>query len=194
MGEFETYLKLGFGHIIDLGAYDHLLFVVALCAVYRLEQWRNILLLVTAFTIGHTLTLALATKGLFSLSPEVIEFLIPVTILLTALLNVFEKVGAADSRIMRWNYALTLFFGLIHGMGFSSYLRMLLGDEESILLPLFAFNAGLEIGQLLIVLLTIGSAYLAINILKVRHREWNLFISGAVAGMALMLATAAKFW
>ena len=187
MGEFETYLRLGYGHIIDLGAHDHLLFVVALCAVYRFEQWRNILVLVTAFTIGHSLTLALATNGVFFLSPELIEFLIPITILITALLNVFENVETANKRTMRWNYALALFFGLIHGMGFSNFLRAVLGAEESIVLPLFAFNVGLEAGQLFVLFFVLLLALVMVRIVRMRRYDWVLVLSGATAGIALMM-------
>jgi len=194
MSTFETYLRLGFTHIANLNAYDHIIFIVALCAVYRYSQWKNILVLVTAFTIGHSLTLGLATLKIIALPTNIIEFLIPVTIFLTALYNVFENTERVDRRKMRINYGLAMFFGLIHGLGFSNYLRMLLGGEESILLPLFSFNVGLEVGQLIIVLLTMSAAFVAMNIFHANHREWNLFISGGAAGIALILMKNAKFW
>ena len=194
MSTFESYLKLGFNHIADLAAYDHMLFIVALCAVYRAAQWKHILVLVTAFTIGHSLTLALATLGVFVIPGDIVEFLIPLTIFVTAFLNIFEHVERAERRKMSWNYGLAMFFGLIHGMGFSNYLRMLLGDEESLLQPLFAFNIGLELGQLLIVAVTMGAAYLVMNVFRAQHREWNLFVSGAAAGISLLLMVDAKFW
>lgn len=194
MTTFESYLKLGFNHIADLAAYDHMLFIVALCAVYRAAQWKHILVLVTAFTIGHSLTLALATLGVFVIPGDIVEFLIPLTIFVTAFLNIFEHVEQAERRKMSWNYGLAMFFGLIHGMGFSNYLRMLLGDEESLLQPLFAFNVGLELGQLLIVAVTMGAAYLVMNVFRAQHREWNLFVSGAAAGISLLLMVDAKFW
>ena len=137
MSTFETYLRLGFAHIANLNAYDHIIFIVALCAVYQLMQWKNVLVLVTAFTIGHSLTLALATLQIVTLPTNIIEFLIPLTIFFTALYNIFETEAHLDRRKMRINYGLALFFGLIHGLGFSNYLRMLLGSEESIFLPLF---------------------------------------------------------
>lgn len=194
MSTFETYLRLGFSHIANLNAYDHIIFIVALCAVYQLSQWKNILVLVTAFTIGHSLTLALATLKIIALPTNIIEFLIPVTIFLTALYNVFENIERVDRRKMRINYGLAMFFGLIHGLGFSNYLRMLLGGEESILLPLFSFNIGLEIGQIIIVFLTMSAAFFAMNLFHAKHREWNLFISGGAAGIALILMKNAKFW
>lgn len=193
MSVFEVYIQLGFHHIVDLHAFDHLLFIVALCAVYRLAQWKNILILVTAFTIGHSLTLALATLRVIIVPTEIIEFLIPITILLTSLFNLFSGQEPKGRRI-QINYALALFFGLIHGMGFSNYLRVLLGFEESIITPLLAFNIGLELGQLLIVGIVLLVSTVVVKFTNTEYRDWRVFVSGGTAGMALMLAIAAKFW
>lgn len=187
MSEFQTYLTLGFEHISDLGAYDHLLFIVALCAVYSWQQWRTLAILVTAFTLGHSLSLAASVIAALLLPAAIVEFLIPLTILATSLLNVAQKNGQRDSRNMWPHYALVLGFGLIHGMGFSNYLRALLGQEAGILLPLFAFNLGLEIGQLLIVGIVLAVSWLALRFLKIMPREWNLFVSGAAAGVSIIL-------
>ena len=194
MSEFWAYLQLGFEHISDIEAYDHILFVVALCAIYRLEQWRSVLILVTAFTIGHSLTLALAALHIIPINEAVVEFLIPVTILLTAVYNVSIYAANFDKQSLRTKYTLAVFFGLVHGMGFSNYFSMLLGKSQSIVIPLLAFNIGIEIGQLVIVLLSLTAAYIAFNIFKVKQREWNLFISGAIAGIALILIMETKFW
>ncbi len=194
MGSFSTYLQLGFEHISDINAYDHILFIVALCAIYRLSQWRSIVILVTAFTIGHSVTLALAALKIIPVRQEVVEFLIPVTILLTCLYNVTGYAANFDKKSLRIKYLLAAFFGLIHGMGFSNYFSMLIGKSDSLVLPLFAFNVGIELGQLIIVAISLAAAYLALNIANVKQREWNLFISGAVAGMALMLMVETKFW
>ncbi|RCR71103.1 HupE/UreJ family protein [Larkinella punicea] len=191
MSEFWAYLQLGFAHITDPGGYDHILFVVALCAIYSLNQWKQTLILVTAFTVGHSLTLALATLQLISYSTDLIELLIPVTILITAISNFFFKVPKSrfneQPKQPRGRYVLALLFGLIHGMGFSNYLRSLLGQQSSIVKPLFAFNIGLEFGQIFIVLGVLTIAFVLIEILKVRRHDWNLIISGTVAGMALSL-------
>lgn len=189
---FSTYLQLGFDHILDVNGYDHILFIVALCAVYSANQWRNVLILVTAFTIGHSLTLALSALNIVVFKAEIIEFLIPLTILLTALFNVYKKDGQ-NNKIMI-NYGLALFFGLIHGLGFSNYFKALLGREESIIAPLLAFNIGVELGQIVIVLITMIIGYVFLQLFKVRQREWTLFISGAAAGVAMMLLIEAKFW
>ncbi len=184
MSDFQLYLSVGFEHITDPKGYDHILFIMALCAIYQIKDWKRLLILVTAFTLGHSITLALATLRLVHFSSEMIEFLIPITILFTCFLNFFRKENTNKDNI---RYFFAVFFGLIHGLGFSNYLTALLGQEESIALPLFAFNLGLEIGQLAIVAVTLSIAYVLISILKVKNREWNLILSGAVAGIALTL-------
>ncbi|MRS60526.1 HupE/UreJ family protein [Larkinella terrae] len=191
MSEFWAYLQLGFSHITDPGGYDHILFVIALCAIYNLNQWKQVLILVTAFTIGHSFTLALATLQLIDYSTELIELLIPVTILVTAISNFFFKVPKSrfnePLKQPKGRYVLALLFGLIHGMGFSNYLRSLLGQQSSILKPLFAFNLGLEFGQIFIVLAVLALAFVLVELLSVRRHDWNLIVSGIVAGMALSL-------
>ncbi|MEL7044854.1 MAG: HupE/UreJ family protein [Pseudomonadota bacterium] len=194
MDRFPLYLQLGFQHISDLAGYDHILFLVALCAVYRMEQWRNIVILVTAFTIGHSITLALAALGTIVIPSSVIEFLIPTTILLTAVYNVISRQSTGRPSSMGLNYAMALFFGFIHGMGFSNYFRALLMGDASIALPLLGFNLGIELGQLLVVAVIVGTAFLFLNVLSVKHREWNLFVSGAAAGMSLILMVETRFW
>ncbi|MEO1082206.1 MAG: HupE/UreJ family protein [Pseudomonadota bacterium] len=194
MHRFPLYLQLGFQHISDLAGYDHILFLVALCAVYRIEQWRNIVILVTAFTIGHSITLALAALGTIVIPSSVIEFLIPTTILLTAIYNVISRQPTGQPSSMGLNYAMALFFGFIHGMGFSNYFRALLMGDSSIALPLLGFNLGIELGQLLVVAVIVGTAFLFLNVLSVKHREWNLFVSGAAAGMSMILMVETRFW
>ncbi len=194
MHPFPFYLQVGFKHIADLAAYDHLLFLVALCAVYRIEQWRSIAILVTAFTIGHSITLALASLDSVRISTSLIEFLIPTTILITAMLNVLRQPEPSSRVNMGPNYAMALFFGLIHGMGFSNYFRALLMDESSILVPLVGFNLGIELGQLMIVAVIVGAAYLCLNVLTVKHRDWNVFISGGAAALSLQMMVENRFW
>ncbi|GAA4411160.1 HupE/UreJ family protein [Nibrella viscosa] len=191
MEEFLIYLSLGFDHITDPQGYDHILFVIALCAIYTIRQWRKVLILVTAFTIGHSMTLALATLRIIDYNTKLIELLIPITILITAVSNFTSKkadnrfVVREQSPILR--YVLALAFGLIHGMGFSNYLRSLLGRETNIVNQLLAFNIGLEIGQLFIVGLVLIAAFVAIDRLRVRKHDWTLVVSGIVVGMALSL-------
>ncbi|MEO1052102.1 MAG: HupE/UreJ family protein [Bacteroidota bacterium] len=194
MHPFPFYLQLGFQHISNLAGYDHILFLIALCAVYRIEQWKKILILVTAFTIGHSVTLVLASFSDLTLPTHIIKFLIPTTIFLTAIHNVISHQSTERSSKMGRNYAMALFFGLIHGMDFSNYFRALLMRDSSIVTPLLGFNIGIELGQLLVVFVIVGIAFLFLNVIKVKHREWNLFISGAAAGLSLMSMLENKFW
>ena len=195
MDEFLIYLRLGFDHITDPRGYDHILFVVALCAVYTLRQWRRVLILVTAFTLGHSVTLALATLQLIHYSTALVELLIPVTILITAVTNFFYVAPKTERQVREvksspLRYTLAGCFGLIHGMGFSNYLRSLLGRESSIVKPLVAFNLGLELGQLVIVSLILIVSYMAVDRLGAKRHNWNLIVSGMVAGMAISLILA----
>ncbi|RYF64060.1 MAG: HupE/UreJ family protein [Cytophagaceae bacterium] len=193
MSDFFIYLRLGFDHITDPSGYDHILFVIALCAVYTLRQWKQVLILVTAFTIGHSITLALATLNLITYSTALIELLIPITILITAITNFFYQEPKSRSLTISrkekqpWRYGLALAFGLIHGMGFSNYLRSLLGREADIIKPLLAFNIGLELGQLVIVGIVLSITYLVLNIIQSSRLRWTLIVSGVVAGMAISL-------
>jgi len=180
-------MQLGFGHIIDYQAFDHILFIVTLTAVYRFANWKKVLVLVTAFTIGHTTTLALATLNIVNVDASLIEFLIPLTIFITAIANIVNKKQDFSSRLHHFKYATAMFFGLIHGLGFSNYLKSLLGMEQSIVKPLFAFNLGLELGQILIVLIILSAASFSFRYLHVKMREWTLVLSGAGLGVSIML-------
>jgi hypothetical protein len=188
MSEFQLYFGLGKDHILDyVNGYDHILFVLALCAVYLVRDWKKILILVTAFTIGHSITLALATLEIISVKTELIEFLIPLTIFTTAVSNLFKKEEALGKRNIQINYVFALFFGLIHGMGFSNYLRALLGKSHSILSPLLAFNLGLEFGQIIVVTLFLIISYILVDWLNVQRRDWKMILSSAIAGIAFIL-------
>ncbi|MEO1260048.1 MAG: HupE/UreJ family protein [Bacteroidota bacterium] len=189
MSEFSAFLKLGFDHISDLQAYDHLLFIITLCAIYEWREWKKLLVLVTAFTLGHSVTLALSALDVIRVPSDLVELLIPVTIVLTALHNIVTKKesGGLFSRLVSINYFLALFFGLIHGMGFANYFRNLFGEMGGVIKPLFAFNLGIELGQLLIVAVFFGVYLLLSSLFKIKHREWNVFISGAGAGVAITL-------
>lgn len=186
MEEFQLYAKLGFDHITDLNGYDHILFIVALCAVYRPNEWKKLLILITAFTLGHSLTLALAVLNIIKVPSELVEFLIPVTIVATALFNLRKPVKNQRS-FGTLNYWLAAAFGLIHGMGFSNYLRSLLGKSSNIITQLLAFNVGLEIGQLLIVALLLTITLVVIEVAKVKHQLWSIWLSGLAAGAALVI-------
>jgi hypothetical protein len=187
MSLFELYFKLGLQHIADLKGYDHILFILTLCAVYSLKEWKKVLVLVTAFTIGHSLTLALATLDLIRVDGDLIEFLIPLTIFVTAIANLFVRNQKRNSGLYYLRYAAALFFGLIHGLGFSNYLRSLLGSERGLVLPLFSFNVGIEVGQIIIVSLIMLLTKVVVDLLGLPKREWHVLLSGAGLGISLVL-------
>jgi hypothetical protein len=178
------YGRLGFKHIIDLGGVDHIVFVLALTIRYTLLDWKKILVLVTSFTIGHSLTLALSTLSFIDISVNWVEFLIPVTILITAVSNFWVK-DFEFKQAYSTHYGLALFFGLIHGLGFSNYLKSLLGKEASLLGPLFSFNIGLEIGQLLIVSVILGLSYAFLSGLKLPRKIYVRY--GSILAIFLSL-------
>jgi len=191
--EFSVYFQLGIQHIADLAAYDHILFIVALCAVYRPGDWKRLLILVTAFTIGHSLTLALSALDIIQFNQSLIEFLIPVTILITALLN-FLPITNENQGMPWWKYILPLVFGFIHGMGFSNYFKSLLGKEESVIKPLFAFNLGIEVGQVGIVIVLMVISYITVNIFRLKQIWWTRMVSGLAVLLALYLMWETKLW
>ena len=195
MSQFRIYFGLGREHILDVAnGYDHILFVVALCVLYQLRDWKQVLVLVTAFTIGHSITLALSTFNIVNVRVELIEFLIPVTILITAVSNLFKHEDDIHGRSMQLNYFYAAFFGLVHGLGFSNYLKSILGRDKNIISQLFAFNIGLELGQIIIVVILLVSGLIVVDLLGVSRRDWKMVISSAVAGIALILIKDKIFW
>jgi hypothetical protein len=195
VSEFELYFGLGKDHILDYkNGYDHILFVVALCVLYAWRDWKQVLILVTAFTIGHSITLALATLNVVSANADLVEFLIPLTIFITAISNLFKNEQHASTRALWLSYGYALFFGLIHGLGFSNYLRSILGKDRGIVSQLFAFNVGLEFGQIIIVIVFLTVAFIVVDLFTVNRRDWKLVVSSLIAGMALVLMKDKIFW
>jgi hypothetical protein len=155
MSEITTFIELGFRHITDLKGADHILFLLALAAIYRFRDWRECLWVATAFTVGHSLTLALAVTNVLTIQPSLIEFLIPITIVATGLENLFVRDRVKASGIRRYRPVLAGVFGLVHGAGFANYLRSLF--VEDIALPLFGFNVGIELGQICVLIATFAA-------------------------------------
>lgn len=184
---FIFYFKLGIQHILNFTAYDHILFIAAMVAVYKWKDWKHVIILATAFTIGHSTTLALATLNIVNVPSNLIEFLIGVTIFITAVANLFKVKEEFSKRLHTYKYFTAMFFGLIHGLGFSNYLRFLLGNEKNIWKPLLAFNVGLEIGQIVIITLVLFLNLILTRHEKVIQREWNLVISGMAIGISIIL-------
>lgn len=184
MEQFAFYWKQGIQHITDLNGLDHLIFIVTLCAVFTIKEWKHLLVLVTAFTIGHSVTLALSSLNILAINQDLVETLIPITILLTSIYNVLQKHNS--KKAIQFNYFLALGFGLIHGMGFSNFFRaMMMGiSDGSIPFPLFAFNVGIEIGQLFIVAIFMLILFLFTKLFAMSHKSWNLYVSGAGGGVA----------
>jgi hypothetical protein len=187
VNDFNLWFSTGLAHIADWQAYDHILFLIVLCGVYTLREIKKILVLITSFTIGHSITLALSVLSILSIKSQWIEFLIPITILFTAALNLYF-IRRPSQKNFNSNYFFALLFGCIHGMGFSLLLRSLLGKTESIIQPLFAFNLGLEVGQVIIIL-AILLIFASLNLLvKVEERDKKFFISSVAFGIATIMA------
>ena len=192
MNDFTFYFSIGWGHIINLEALDHIFFIAALAAIYMLKDWRQVIILVTAFTVGHTITLILSTKRIVEVNERWVEFLIPCTIVITALSNLFQK--SFTSKAIRINYFLALFFGLIHGLAFANVLRMILAPEQSFALSMFSFSVGLESGQILIVFIILLLSQFFICVLKIQRLHWVIFLSAVVFGLAMEMALQRLPW
>ena len=195
MSVFTTYLQLGFLHICSWQATDHLTFLLALCAPYVLADWRRVVVLVSSFTLGHSLTLALATLGVVSTNKFVIEALIPVTIVCTALVDMWQagpalaRPGRRRPQSVVWAApnALAVAFGLVHGLGFSNYLHNLLGTQRRPVVELLSFNLGVELGQLLVVAGILLLGFVVLRGVGAARRDWVLVTSSAALGVALLL-------
>jgi hypothetical protein len=192
MNEFWLWFNTGTEHILDWNGYDHILYVMALCVLFSVKEWKKLLILVTAFTIGHSLTLAVSALNIFTMKQGIIEVLIPLTILFTCIVNLYYKnrlssTSGNQSNNYTFNYALALVFGFIHGMGFSYLLRSMLGKEESVVFPLLSFNLGLELGQLIIVAVILLFSIFLTRFTRIKKGDYVFFISSAVFGIAFLL-------
>lgn len=170
MSDFLTFMQLGIRHIVDIGAMDHILFLLALAAIYRISDWREIIRVVTAFTVGHSITLAAAVFGFLPLSARVVEFLIPLTIVATCVENIVVKDRSRAPFRGHYRPVFATVFGLVHGAGFGGYLKSLFLDQIAV--PLFGFNVGIEIGQLAVLALTFAA--IAIVDLTIRRSSVGL--------------------
>ena len=187
MGDFGIYCSMGIEHITDLDGSDHILFIAALCIRYLWSDWKKLLILVTAFTIGHSVTLALSTFSIINVPLSLTEFFIALTIIFTAIDNLWVK-KFQFSKKYPVIYFFALFFGLIHGLGFSTLLKSMLGKDQNIIPQLFAFNIGLELGQLMIVAMLMLVSFIFVGLLRSNRRDFIVFASGAVTALALTMA------
>ena len=183
MSDFWLYLKLGLTHVLNWQAYDHIVFLIVLIAAYNFSNWKRIFILVSLFTIGHTASLLLANYSVVTVSSKWIEFLIPVTILVAAMYNLFTSGKINRSEKVGLFYVITVFFGLIHGFGFATYYKMITGGNE--ILPLFEFALGIEFAQLIIVTIVLILSFIFQSIFRFNKRDWVLVVSSIVIGVVI---------
>jgi len=193
MDDFMLYVKMGLNHVLDFSAYDHILFLIVLAVIFSFDQLKKVIWLITLFTVGHSITLALSAYGVLKVNMGIVEFLIPLTIFITGVVNIFQ-LGRTTLSKDNINLIFALFFGLIHGLGFSNYFRMMIGREEDKLMPLLEFALGIELSQIIIVLgiLIIGS--LVQSFFKVSKRDWVLVTSSIVIGFVIPMMIERVFW
>ncbi|MCF6297418.1 MAG: HupE/UreJ family protein [Flavobacteriaceae bacterium] len=192
MDDLIFYTKFGFTHVLDWNAYDHVLFFIVLTIFYSFKDWKKALGLITFFTIAHTLTLLLSAYNFIYIKQEVVEFLIPSTILLTAIYNIiFVKKSFKNFKI---SFLFAFFFGLIHGLGFSSSIRILIDDTEDKLLPILEFAMGIEIAQIIVVLFIFLFNFIILNVFKRKKRDWIIIISSITIGIVIPMLIERKFW
>ncbi len=194
LDNFWFNIKYGTNHVLDINAYDHVLFLIVLTLPYLFKDWKRILLLVTLFTIGHTLSLILAAYGVVKISANVIEFLIPITILIIALFNIFTAGKGAQKEKLGILFFSTLFFGLIHGFGFAREFRLLVGKSDSKLVTLLEFALGIEIAQIIIVFIVLFLGYLIQTIFRFSKRDWIMVISAIVVGLVIPMLLNSKLF
>jgi len=195
MSEFWIYLEIGLRHVLDFKGYDHVLFLIALTVPYAIKDWKRILLLVSVFTIGHTLALILSVFNIVMIKASLVEFLIPVTILITALFHLFTagKSGKADP--INVTGFVTLFFGIIHGLGFSNYFKAILpGSASDKLLPLLEFALGIEVAQVIVVIAVLLLSFVFQNFLRFSKRDFTLVFSAFVIGVVLPMIVQNSIW
>lgn len=193
MNDFVYYVRMGFEHVLDYKAYDHIIFLIVLAVVFNFNQWKKAIWLITFFTIGHTLTLGLAAYEVINIRVDIIEFLIPLTIFITGLFNVV-RVNKASTGKEKLNLFLALFFGLVHGCGFSNYFRIMIGKVEDKFVPLMEFALGIELSQVIIVFGILIFGTLLQNFFRVSKRDWVLVTSAIVIGITIPMMMERVFW
>lgn len=195
MSEFWMYFTIGLKHVLDITAYDHVLFLMALVIPYAFKDWKNVFVLVTLFTIGHTLALLLSVYGVVQIQAILIEFLIPITILVTATFHLFTAGKSAKKDNITFEAIVTLFFGIIHGLGFSNYFKTILpGDASDKLLPLLEFALGIEAAQIIVVIAVLILSYVVQNFFRYSKRDWALVMSAFIIGVVLPMIIESEIW
>lgn len=193
---FENFwfnVKYGINHVLDMNAYDHVLFLIVLTVPYVFKDWKRVLILVSLFTLGHTLSLVLAAYNVVRINGQLVEFLIPITIMLVALFNVFTTGKGVQNKKIGVLFFSTLFFGLIHGLGFAREFQILIGRANNKLAPLFEFALGIEIAQVIIVFFVLSLGHLMQTTLKFSKRDWIMVISAIVVGLVIPMIIGSDF-
>ncbi|TWO31551.1 HupE/UreJ family protein [Seonamhaeicola sediminis] len=178
-------VEYGINHVLDINGYDHVLFLMVLTVPYLFKDWKRVLLLISTFTLGHTLSLVLAAYGAVSINGQLVEFLIPITILIVALFNVFTAGKGAQKEKVGVLFLSTLFFGLIHGLGFAREFHIFSGDSDNKFLLLLEFALGIEIAQIIIVFVVLFLGYMGQTIFRFSKRDWVMVISAIVVGLVI---------
>lgn len=186
-------VEYGINHVLDINAYDHVLFLISLTVPYVFKDWKRVLILVSMFTLGHTLSLVLAAYGIVSVNGGLVEFLIPITILIVALYNVFTAGKGAQKERIGVVFITTLFFGLIHGLGFAREFRMFLGESDNKLVLLLEFALGIELSQVIIVFIVLFLGYLGQTVFRFSKRDWVLVVSAIVIGLVIPMLLGSDF-
>ncbi|AOC95114.1 MULTISPECIES: HupE/UreJ family protein [Flavobacterium] len=195
MSQFWIYFQIGLKHVLDINAYDHVLFLIALTVPYLFKDWKRIFLLVSLFTIGHTLALILSVYGIIAIKVNVVEFLIPITILITALYHLFTAGKTSKNDGVNLVFFITLFFGIIHGLGFSNYFKTILGGSAtSKLLPLGEFALGIEAAQLIVVFVVLVISYIVQTVFRFSKRDWALVMSAFIIGVVIPMIIESPIW
>lgn len=195
MSQFWIYFQIGLQHVLDIKAYDHVLFLIALAIPFSFKDWKRIVLLVTLFTVGHTMALLLSVMGIIAIKVNVVELLIPITILITALFNLFTAGKSNKKESVNLIFFVTLFFGIIHGLGFSNYFKSLLGGSAtSKLLPLAEFALGIEAAQIIVVFVVLILSYIVQTVFRFSKRDWTLVMSAFVIGVVLPMIIENEIW
>lgn len=196
MSEFWVYFNLGLKHVLDINAYDHVLFLMALIIPYHFKDWSRVLVLISLFTIGHTIALLLSVFGIISVKVNLVEFLIPITILVTALYYLFTA-GKTNKKNDNISFVaiITLFFGIIHGLGFSNYFKAILpGNASDKLLPSLEFALGIEAAQLIVVFIVLFLSYLVQTVFRFSKRDWTLVMASFIIGVVVPLVIKSEIW
>ncbi|QSB27755.1 HupE/UreJ family protein [Flavobacterium sp. CLA17] len=195
MSQFWIYFQIGLKHVLDIHAYDHVLFLIALTVPYTFKDWKRILLLVSVFTIGHTVALVLSVFGIIAVKVNIVELLIPITILITALYHLFTAGKASKNDGLNLIFFVTLFFGIIHGLGFSNYFKTILGGSAtSKLLPLGEFALGIEVAQLVVVFVALLFSYIVQTVFRFSKRDWALVMSAFIIGVVIPMIIESPIW